>query len=219
MKKSIAFLGLLFLFIGVQAQTKEETEKWIVEKINKYATVKQSRTLFRGIPDYEPMYTNTVKYSTTGYTWYWEYRDYMPIQFSIREGIIEQTYNYKVQEKPYNENTFKAFKTHNKPAETKNENITIKASIHNIDTVLSYIQVCYPSGRQYWEEDCKGYTQLLAIKLKCPCGILVNSNGNAEKTDYLFLLIVGNEEPDLINRMGNALGRLKTFYPAPKEVF
>jgi len=189
-------LLLAISFNKANAQSKEETEKWIVEKIN---GLMSKKTLKYSI-------TSTVTGVTADYI-----EEYIPAKFSLQDGKIIIVFKYT---KSTNNKWVDGTDDGRTMKQRENIIITVSANIHSIDAASNLYRISGDPNLVFY-----GDVSYLKVQLKCSCASSEKSNGVKEKVDSLPVFIFENAEPNLITRLNKAFTQLKTFYPAPKESF
>lgn len=121
MKKTIMTIVLLATVSGAYSQTKEETEKWIMEKINLYKQSEVTVTLENGYFQIHRDYEISHKYS-------------FPVWAIKNAGIAE--WNSRYLEYKFSE-CFECYWTHENSINSKDKGTTNKATNAVIDLKLA----------------------------------------------------------------------------------
>lgn len=181
---------LTIVWQNVHAQTKEETEKWIVEKLNK--TMSEKRTSCKDKRDGE-----------------WVYEYYTPVKFSIQEGqfIVNYKFNFDV----------KASGDIQKNWYT--EHITLSVPIYSLSTISSLAMTKSNDKKDCYGTSSFLMINLTCACAKFYKPDASKGYYGARFNNAIFIFINGDEEPDLSSHLQSAINKLKTFYPAPKETF
>jgi len=191
-KLTLTFL-LLALFSHSKAQKPGETEKWLVETINKYMSA-----------DTIHHFTKTANGWVEGMM-----TEYAPDSFAIRDDHFYIT--YRVTNKDPNPRPFKAKKTKIK-ASYPFSRFTASAPISLLEKLIT--------RQKPADNDSNKYTggSYLAIQYKEEIVIAQNRDNEyeIELKDFIPLFINPRAEPGLTMKLQDALDRLKTVYPTTK---
>lgn len=188
----LLLINFLHFSTSVNAQTKEETEKWILEKLNTLKSVKNIKDYTR----FDDGYSSIARV------------EYSPQNFEIKDGILSHSY---IETHYY---SYPPNKSEEKRLVIRHNN---KAPINQI---LSFFQRDKPNNIQ--GKDYKTtYTadQWLELSFSSKCVTHTENNLETIKTNVFSLFIDSSAEEDIGNRLLNAFNQLKTFYPKPKETF
>ena len=192
--ESIKTLALVFILISSwvnsNAQTKEETEKWIVEKINVLAIEKSYSYDIN--PNGERFISKYI---------------FKPIKFTLQNDKIIITYS----------KTLKQFET-NKWVTYSTSIESLSAKINSFEKITEVSYSNFKDGITSKETLHYGDPYLI-IQLKCTCVEGHKNVEGKDALNIIPIFIDKNAEKDILSRLDKAFTQLKTFYPVPKETF
>lgn len=203
MKKLFLILSLITSICQLKAQTKEETEEWIVSKLNKCVISKIHLGHVREKFDYET--------SIPGYTYY------------LDDCWVDQEYTYFRIENGKLKFTMFEFPTINPSCKNgtcltvKNRTILWSIPISEITKIYSFERT---DRSWYWINDPQKIDNPFWLRINCYTYSATyeayREEGKAKSVAIPFRFKM---EDDLELRLEKAFDKLATFYPRKKEAF